>query len=100
MRIKSEIGNRPLACKSTSLVLAVLHIVFVALNVQAEGIHLRFPQNESCGLVTVCHPPKVVNGFTHWVQIDFVFDQKLDQSLFSIDPPAGYQVKESRVDVS
>lgn len=36
-------------------------------------------------------------GPSDWVQEDFVFDEELDQSLFSTDPPEGYRVQTSKV---
>lgn len=32
-----------------------------------------------------------------WVQSDFVFDEKLDEALFSTDAPAGYKVEEQKI---
>ena len=36
-------------------------------------------------------------GPSDWVLTDFVFDEELDESLFSTEPPAGYTVETGKI---
>jgi hypothetical protein len=93
-RDKPDIKREPLGEKDID----GKHVVGFRVNV--KGMAMNLWGDPKTGLPVRVEMTMTMFGDTKATMTDFVFNEAMDESLFSVDPPAGYTVDRKTVDAS